>query len=62
MGNIKTSYVKRIGKTLYENYPERFSQDFSENKEVVKELMTVKSKKLINVIAGYVTNLKTQEN
>ncbi len=62
MGNIKTSYVKRIGRTLYVNYPERFTLDFSENKGIVKELMTMKSKKLINAITGYVTNLKAQEN
>jgi len=62
MGNIKTSYVKRIGRTLYENYPEKFSEDFSDNKDTVKEIMAIRSKKLINVIAGYVTNLKTQDN
>jgi len=61
MGNIKTTFVKRIGKTLFEKYPDRFSRDYSENKKVVNELVDIKSKKMKNVIAGYITNLKGQE-
>jgi len=60
MGNIKTSFVKRIGKTLFAQYPDRFSRDYSENKKVVNELVNIKSKKMKNVIAGYITNLKGQ--
>ncbi len=62
MGNIKTSFVKRIGKSLYEKYPDRFGKDYSKNKEAVKELIDIRSKKLRNVIAGYITNLKSQGN
>jgi len=50
MGNIKTSFVKRIGKSLYEK-----------NKEVIKGLIDIKSKKMRNIVAGYVTSLKRQE-
>lgn len=61
MGNIKTSFVKRIGKNLYEKNKDKFSLDYSRNKEVIKGLIDIKSKKLRNVIAGYVTSLKKQE-
>jgi len=61
LGNIKTHFVKRIGKELYENYAERFTSNYSENKKLIKDLIDIRSKKLRNIVAGYVTNLKNQE-
>ncbi len=61
MGNIKTSFVKRIGQSLYDKYPGKFSREYDHNKEMVDEIINIQSKKLRNVIAGYITNLKGQE-
>jgi small subunit ribosomal protein S17e len=61
MGRIKTSFIKNIAIELYEKYKERFTTDFSKNKEVVKQVIELKSKKLRNVIAGYITALKRRE-
>jgi small subunit ribosomal protein S17e len=61
MGRIKTSFVKNIAKELYEKHREKFTTDFSQNKEVVKQLIELRSKKLRNVIAGYITSLKKRE-
>jgi len=61
MGRVKTQYIKRIGKRLFSNNSDKFKKDFDKNKEVVNELVEVKSKKLRNVLAGYVTRLKEQE-
>jgi small subunit ribosomal protein S17e len=61
MGSIKTSFVKRIGNELFENNSGLFTGDYSKNKEVIKGLIGIKSKKLRNIIAGYITNLKNQE-
>lgn len=61
MSNIKTKFVKNIGRELYERYGDKFTSDFSENKEIVKSLIDIKSKKLRNTITGYITNLKNQE-
>lgn len=61
MGNIKTSFVKHIGNELFEKNRDRFTSDYSKNKEIIKELIDIRSKKLRNIIAGYVTNLKNQE-
>lgn len=60
MGRIKTSFVKSIGKELFEKHEDKFSTDFSKNKEMVEKLINIKSKKLRNVIAGYITRLKTR--
>lgn len=56
MGRIKTSLIKKIGLSLLEKYPEKFSQDFKKNKEVLKEFMEIKSKKIRNMVAGYITS------
>jgi len=61
MGRIKTSFVKNIAKELYEKHAEKFTTSFEENKEIVKQLIGLKSKKLRNVIAGYITSLKKRE-
>ena len=61
MGRIKTSLVKRIGEKIYEQYKDKFSGDFEKNKEIVKQILPIQSKKMINVITGYITRLAERE-
>ncbi|MBM4241087.1 MAG: 30S ribosomal protein S17e [Euryarchaeota archaeon] len=61
MGNIRTSFVKRMAKDLIETHADKFSNDFEENKKMVEELSTVSTKHLRNKIAGYVTRLVSQQ-
>jgi small subunit ribosomal protein S17e len=60
MGNIRTSFVKRISKELIEIHRGKFTTDFDENKKLVSEYSTVNTKHLRNKIAGYVTRLVRQ--
>lgn len=53
---IKPAYIKKIGNTLLERYPEVFTDDFEHNKEVIVELTNIESKNVRNRIAGYVTH------
>jgi len=63
MGNIRPTYIKRVAISLVEEYPEIFSKDFQENKETLKQIAEIQSKKLRNRIAGYiVTLMKRQDN
>ncbi|MFL6454611.1 MAG: 30S ribosomal protein S17e [Nitrososphaeraceae archaeon] len=48
--------IKRISNELLEKYPDRFSADFDENKEAIKQIAVVRSKLLRNKIAGYITS------
>ena len=57
MGKVRTTVVKRTARKLLERYPDLFTGDFEHNKMVVSKLVEVKSKKLRNQIAGYVTHL-----
>jgi small subunit ribosomal protein S17e len=48
--------IKRISNELLEKYPDRFSTDFEENKEAIKQIAVIRSKLLRNKIAGYITS------
>ena len=61
MGRIKTTFVKQRTKELLAKHGDKFTTDFEENKKVTSENIEVKSKKLRNIIAGYMTRLKKKE-
>lgn len=58
MGRIKTVLIKRKTKELLQKYSDSFTSDFAQNKSLVTQHMQVSSKKLRNIVAGYVTRLK----
>lgn len=41
---------------LLERYPDKFTSEFNENKETIKNFAVVRSKELRNKIAGYITS------
>jgi len=57
VGKVRTKLVKRIARELLEKYPDMFTREFEHNKQVVKRLAIIPSKKLRNQIAGYITHL-----
>ena len=57
MGRIKTTPIKRATLALYKEHRENLTTDFNENKLRVDEYLEIKSKKIRNVIAGYITRL-----
>ena len=61
MGRIKTSMIKNITKKIYNNNKSLFKEDFNENKLILNNLIKTESKKLRNIIAGYLTRLVKQE-
>jgi len=62
MGRIKTTQVKRTGRKLVGMHTNKFSSDFTHNKKQVDETATISSKKLRNVVAGYVTRLTRRQS
>jgi small subunit ribosomal protein S17e len=62
MGRIKTTFIKRKSKELLKTHGEKFCTDFVKNKEVTNQYTSVGSKKMRNVVAGYMTRLKQQED
>lgn len=62
MGRIKTAMIKRVSKQLFSEHSDEFKESFDDNKKLVTKFADILSKKLRNVVAGYVTRLaKTKE-
>lgn len=57
MGRIKTKQMKRLSLQLMREYKESFTQTYDENKKIVERHLSGPSKKIRNVVAGYVTRL-----
>lgn len=60
MGSVRVELVKKVAERLLRDHPGKFSEDFEANKKALDELVEVGSKKLRNLIAGYITGLLSQ--
>ncbi len=57
MGRIKTQQIKRATFDFIKRHRSEFTDKFEENKVIVGNLGEFPSKKLRNIIAGYVTRI-----
>jgi len=55
VGRIKTIAIKTLGNELIKKHADRFTDDFEKNKEVLLTLKRITSKKIRNILAGYIT-------
>ena len=53
--------VKRLSTELLENYPDRFTTNFEENKKTILSIAIIRYKILRNKMAGYITSKLTRE-
>lgn len=61
LGKIRPSHIKSIAKDILEKYSDLIADDFEKNKELLDQILDVKSKRLRNRIAGYLTSLISVE-
>ena len=61
MGRIKTTYIKRRTKELLKLHGDKFATTFEQNKLSTSQYTKTASKKLRNIVAGYMTRLKRKE-
>jgi small subunit ribosomal protein S17e len=61
LGKVRTETVKRAARELIERFPDKFTNEYEANKTAVNEVLIAPSKKLRNLIAGYVTRLKVTD-
>ncbi|MBD3312935.1 30S ribosomal protein S17e [Candidatus Woesearchaeota archaeon] len=61
MGRIKTKLVKRKSRELMNSYGDQMSDDFDQNKAIAEKYMEFPSKKIRNIITGYVTRMKKNQ-
>jgi small subunit ribosomal protein S17e len=54
--SVWTEQIKRIAKELIRRFPDKFSDDFENNKRAVDMLIQGATTKVRNQIAGYITH------
>ena len=57
MSKVRQTYIKRLANDLVEADSERFSEDFDENKQELKDTEEFESKQLRNRVAGYIVRV-----
>jgi small subunit ribosomal protein S17e len=55
---LDSEEIISIGETLIQRHPDRFTDDFEENRHRVAALTDVESRRVRNRIAGYITRQK----
>lgn len=58
MGNIRPTFIKRNAIEILKKYPDQFTDDFEENKQVLSKIAEFQSKSLRNKVAGYITRYR----
>ena len=61
MGNVRTEQIKRTAKELIKRFPDKFSNNFENNKHLVNTLVQGGTPKVLNQIAGYITRFVVAE-
>ena len=54
---MKNLFIKNLARELVEKYPDKFSEDFQKNKEELEKLIKLESKKIRNLLAGYIVHI-----
>ncbi len=61
MGRVKSTAIKSLARDIVSEHGDKFTGKFDKNKEVIKKVREIESKKVRNVVAGYITKEKTRE-
>ncbi|MBI2675375.1 MAG: 30S ribosomal protein S17e [Candidatus Aenigmarchaeota archaeon] len=57
MGSIKATAIKVLTNEIFSKNKGKFSEKFDENKKALGEVLQIRSKRVRNSIAGYITRL-----
>ena len=55
MGRVKSVSVKTLGDDIIREHTKELTADFEGNKKALSGIMDIKSKRIRNVLAGYIT-------
>lgn len=59
MGRIKTKPIRGYTRELMKQAT--FTDDFTKNKAIIQQIATPQSKKIRNIVAGYITRLSKSQ-
>lgn len=57
MGKVRPAPVKRLAYQIFQQYYDKVSLDYAQNKKLVLEVSTIRAKHLLNRVSGYLTRL-----
>ncbi|MCC6042121.1 MAG: 30S ribosomal protein S17e [Candidatus Verstraetearchaeota archaeon] len=57
MGKVRPASIKRLAYQIFQQYYDRVSLDYAQNKKLVLEVSTTRAKHLLNRVSGYLTKL-----
>ncbi len=57
MGKVRPASVKRLARQIFQQYYDKVSLDYRQNKKLVLEVSTIRAKHLLNRVSGYLTRL-----
>jgi small subunit ribosomal protein S17e len=60
LGKSRRVKTKRLAEEILKKYPNKFTTDFDENKNLVEEVVIISSKTLRNKLAGYITGFRNR--
>jgi small subunit ribosomal protein S17e len=55
MGRVKSIAIKTLGDDLIRQHSKKLTPDFDANKKALAEITEIKSKRVRNVLAGYIS-------
>jgi small subunit ribosomal protein S17e len=55
VGRVKTVSIKVMGNQIIKEHGKLFTDNFEKNKRVLDEIREIKSKKIKNILTGYIT-------
>ena len=55
MGRIKSTAVKTLAREITAEHGDKFTTSFEKNKKVIAGVREIESKKIKNVVTGYIT-------
>jgi small subunit ribosomal protein S17e len=61
MGRVKSTAIKNLARKILEEHGGEFGTDFEHNKQLVGKLQKIDSRKVRNVVAGYITKEMARE-
>ncbi len=57
MGKVRPDFIKRVARELVAKEPNLYSVVFDENKQILNQITDIKTNRLRNRIAGYITSI-----
>jgi len=57
VGKVRPASIKRLAYQIFQQYYDKVSLDYAQNKRLVLEVSTIRAKHLLNRVSGYLTRL-----